>query len=272
MSEASVCQDRKLGNLLTAYELGVLGERERAAVEEHLVDCVHCQNSLYGMAPFANRLRREPGRWRRVLDAGLAAQRPNIWQRIGAGLRSLLTPRVMVPVGAVAVLALVLVIQSPQNIDDVRELARIEAVPYVPFAVRGGDSLLAAADSFAAGMLLYGDQRYPAAARSLAAAVSAGQGDPSWRDIWQARFFRGLSLLLAGQAQDAVPVLAESSEAPLRPVAERSRWYLAQAYLQLDQPALAVAQLEQLVAASPVYGDQAAQLLAEIDRVQQDQR
>ena len=270
MSEASGCQDRKLGNLLTAYEMGVLEEQERAAVEEHLVHCVHCQESLYGMAPFANRLRHEPGRWRRVLDAGLTARLPNTWQRILAGLRNLLTPRVMVPVGAVAVLALVLVIQSPRNVDGVRQLARIEAVPYVPFAVRGGDSLLAAADSFAAGMRLYGDQRYPDAARSLAAAVAAGQEDPSWRDIWQARFFRGLSLLLAGQAQDAVPVLAESSASPLRPVAERSRWYLAQAYLQLDQPALAVAELEQLAAASPVYGDQAAQLLAEIARVQQD--
>ena len=57
----------------------------------------------------------------------------------------------------------------------------------------------------------------------------------------------------------------------LRPVAERSRWYLAQAYLQLDQPEPARQQLILLAEASPVFGDQARQLLAEIASIQPTQ-
>ena len=116
-------------------------------------------------------------------------------------------------------------------------------------------------------MSLYTEKRFGAAAASLAEAVRLGANQPSWPDSDQARFYLGLSLLLDGKPAPAREHHAQASDSTLRPVAERARWYLAQASLLLDDPQGALVLLQDLADRGLVYRDQAADQLAELQEL-----
>ena len=45
------CMDENLGNMLHAYELGMLSDQDKDALESHLLDCQHCFDQLKEFAP-----------------------------------------------------------------------------------------------------------------------------------------------------------------------------------------------------------------------------
>ena len=71
------CTDPKLGDLLAAYELGLLAGPDQARFETHLNDCPACQEELYQGAPTAESLRADPGRYADLMAGALKAGEPS---------------------------------------------------------------------------------------------------------------------------------------------------------------------------------------------------
>jgi hypothetical protein len=74
-----------------------------------------------------------------------------------------------------------------------------------------------------------------------------------------------VSLILDDRPAAAVPHLEHAASSSVRPVADRARWYLAQAHLLLDAPVAARRHLELLAGTSPAYGERATRQLTTID-------
>jgi hypothetical protein len=268
MSEEHRCQDPELGRLIAAYEMGLLEEKEQARFEAHLSICPACLEELYAQAPAAAALTGEPEHWAQRLAAfageTVGRRRSGVVVRLQEVMRQRALRRAWLPVGVAAAAALALFLLLPQGgADRLRELARLEPISYVQLDIRAGGQGRAG-EAFAEGMGHYAAARYRKAAAALAAALALGADDQTWRDRDQARFFLGLSLLLAGDAALAEPHLEALTRVPLKPLAERGRWYLAQCDLVLGNAAGARANLQALVDSGLVYRKEAAAQLAEL--------
>lgn len=271
------CTDPSKGELIAAYEMGLLESRERHAFEGHLEVCEACQDKLFEMAPVAAAMGSRAGAIGERLSfaeegvplarsAVAEPRRPHrafwseIVERLQVLVERLATPHVLVPVGATVAIAVVLsVVLQPTTTGGFSDLAQVEPLPYVQMSTRDGAES-EAERLFHEGMTEYVGGRYGKAALLLSRCVEAAVRD-GWEEIDQARLYLGLSLLLSGDAPDAVPHLEEASQSPIRPLAERSRWYLAQAALLQDDPATALGLLEALADGSPGYAQQAEKQL-----------
>jgi len=298
--EIGPCTDPATGQLLAGYELGALTGEECARVEEHLLGCPACLESLYRTAPHAQWLRENPAlvraRWAAQAreTATAAAAAPGAVAEAGATpgmiaapgtpamparrapargfgerLRELAGrlnparhPRAFwVPVGAAAAAVAMVAIFSQERAS-FRDLAQVEPLHYVQMPLRGVPPAHEA--SFREGMEAYAAGDYAAAAGRLAQAVRAGEAEPAWSNLTQARLYLGVSLLMTGKAAEAVPYLAQVRGSPLRPLADRASWYLAQAYLLLEDPGSALPALEGLASGGSAYADPASRQVSAI--------
>jgi hypothetical protein len=258
--------DRKsnMSDLLAAYEMGLLSAGERAEFEAFLLQDEETQDELFDNAPFVTALKNDPARFRRIAEAALAEMEPSLWERGLTFLSNLMTPRVLAPVTALAVLVVLLTVPQ-QSVLDLRSLARVEPVPYVQMETRSGHH--AADQTFDVAMAHYTAQRYEAAAQGLQETIAVAESAGDWGLLDQAYLYLGLSLLLAEQPAAAIAPLTAATGSVLIPVAERSRWYLAQANLLMNDPIQAQELLQELAAHSPVYGDQATDQLNRLERI-----
>lgn len=259
MSEQE-CTRPELGDLLGAYELGLLEGPDQLRFEKHLEHCPACAEELYDGAAASEAMRREPGRYAEALNT---ANRGAPWpERILESIRRLVNPRVLVPVGAVGAIALLLAVLQPPGLPSSADLALIEPLPYQGLQLRGGpgqdlDRMLAA------GMEQYAAGHYRDAARSLGLAWQTGRTDAEWLDNHQTALFLGLSLLLDQRPDEALEPLMVAAESELLPIAERAAWYLAQTQLLRENPAGSLPFLESLLN-SPVYKVRAAAQLQSV--------
>lgn len=265
MSEHSEyeCTKPGLGDLLAAYELGLLEGPDQSRFEAHLGECPACLEELYQGAATSEELRADPGRYAALLTQSIRANEPSLLQRLGEFLRRLLRPRVLAPVTAVTAVALMLIFLQPGQLPSSAGLAVIEPLPYQGLQLRGGvgqdldqnlDQLLTA------GMEQYATGNYGAAAVSLGSAWAMARADQEWSDRHQTALFLGLCLLLEGHPDEALEPLGAAVESILLPTAERGTWFLAQAHLLREDPRASLPLLESLLS-SPVYRDQAADQL-----------
>lgn len=257
------CTRPEIGDLLGAYELGLLETADRQRFETHLEDCAACLEDLYQGAPAAETLRADPGRFKAVLDDAAAGPSPAV--RLGRFLSRLLRPRVLAPLGAVAAVALALLVLLPDGMVPSARLAVIDPLPWEGLDLRGGpdrqaDRLLAE------GMQQYAAGNYEGAAAALGSAYAAAGADEAWTDRDQTALFLGLSLLLDDRPTEATTALETAAISPLLPIAERGRWYLAQAHLLRGEPQAALTLLESLLN-SPVYADRAATQLQSVREI-----
>jgi hypothetical protein len=265
MNDRIGCQRPDVGELLSAYEMGLLEDDERALFENHVRECSACLEEVYQMAPVVARLRADSGTMARSLSG--AAERPTMLTRCRDVWRRWTGTRRWAPIGLAAAAMLALVLLWPADrTARLGDLARLEPVAYVRIDTRGAAGS-DASRKFAEGMALYTELQYGEAARVLSDAVHLGEGIPPWRERDQARFYLGLSLLLAGRPQPARIHLEQAAAATAPPLAERARWYLAQAALLTDDPGTALAQLELLAREGIAYKTQAAGQLLELRRV-----
>ncbi len=299
-SHRAGCVKPEQGDRLAVYELGLLSDRERAEFELHLGECEACLESLYGMAPYAAAMAAEPGAAAarpaesapaRPAQARTPVRVPVPGPGLAHGVRRLWGPRpwrVLVPAAAslAAAAAIIIVFGVPHRGHEqdsaFSSLARIEPVPYVSVVRRTVAS--EASRRFDEGMAFYTRRRYADAARVLSEAARPAQaasgveppaGEPATpgagvRDLDaarledQARFFLGLSLLLAGNAAEAAVHLQRATGSPVAPLADRARWYLAQAKLVSGDPEGALGPLRELAAGSPVYAADAARQIEQV--------
>lgn len=265
------CTRPEIGDRLAAYEIGMLEENERAQFEQHLTECSWCTEELYAHAPAAETLRSDPGRHAGMIEAAQAGRAPGLLDR----LRVLLQVRVLAPTAAVVAAAVALVLLLPGETivppaPTAAGLARIEALPYQSLELRGGSDRLTR--TLAEGLEAYEQGRYRLAAHQLDTVWKHAGGDDSWSQRHQVALYLGVSLLLSDQADAAILPLEAASAARLRPLADRGRWYLAQARLLQERPCDSAKLLESL-AGSPVYGDPAAtQLISVLEFCDHSQR
>lgn len=254
MSERDDARTPRAADLLAAYEMGLLDERDRLRFESATLDDPGLLDELFEHASEAQALREDPARYGRVARAALRAAEPSPLARLAGGLRRLFAPRVLVPAVVAAAAVLVLVVMPGG--DDLRQIAVLDPAPYAQVDVRAGES--DAETLFRDAMAHYLDARWDEAARLLDEALAAG--DDPWPQADQARLYLGVSRLLDGDADAALAPLGEAADSTRRPIAERAHWYLAQAHLVAGDAAAAREALGALVD-SPVYGaDAAAQL------------
>jgi hypothetical protein len=249
---------------LAAYEMGLLADDERLVFESHLGDCAACGEELYAHAPAVVALTTEPGVYRGALADAVGGERAGVLQRLSSWLQERASARVLAPVLVTAILALVVLLPREGAESPFADLAVLEPLPYVRVDVRAGADDSTAA-IFARGMEAYLAADYSAAASELAQVLDRLRQVPGDGPDLPAGFadqtalYRGVSLLLSDRASEAIIALEGAVDSSLRPVRERARWYLCQAYLITDQPVAAEELLVELVR-SPVYGVQAEAL------------
>jgi TolA-binding protein len=242
-------------DLLAAYELGLLEPEERARVEQALASDPDLLDDLYDGAPAALAMQADPGRFARAADRAAAAARPAARRGWLAWLRA---PRLMVPIAAAAVLVAVITWPSGQD-GDLAGLAVLEPLPTVQIELRSGAQ--DADRQYEAAMSAYRDGRWDQASAGFTASLAVAE--QGWARADQARLYAGSSLLLAGRVGDAQALLRSASRSALAPVREPALWQLAQAQLSLGEVEAARSTLEALQA-SPVYGERASDLLADL--------
>ncbi len=244
------CIETDVGQRIAAYELGLLDAIERRAFEAHVAACESCRDDLAATADVATILTGDP---RGVASALRRAESADSLRR--ALRRWLGVPRVLVPaLGAAAALAWFFVLRQPSP----ASLARIEPLPYVPLISRDAHEE-DAASVYSRAMERYAQRDWDGAAGLLEQALAATPPlPPGKRD--QAQVYHGICLLLEQRPEAAVEPLERATESSLPVVADRARWYLAQASLTLGQTARAETLLASL-AASPGYAAEAEEQL-----------
>ncbi|MFH1144993.1 MAG: zf-HC2 domain-containing protein [Candidatus Eisenbacteria bacterium] len=297
MSPAS-CTDPSAGNLLAGYELGALTDEECARFEAHVRGCETCLEALYETAPEMAVLRGHPeeviSRWRvharavgdeassvvpsSVGDGASAAspaipavRRPGPRSRIARSMRMLKDAlgssrhsyRFWLPAGAMATAAVIAVVLFGGRGISYRGLALVEPLPYTHMSLRGPEMSERERD-FREGMEAYNAGDHATAARILERAVAGA--DEAWRQGVQARLYLGVSLLLSNRPSDALPHLQRVKTSSLRAQADRASWYLAQAFLLMEDPARALAELEPLAAGGSSLAEPAARQIEAIKK------
>ena len=253
-------------DLLTAYEMGLLEERERALFEAHLPECPDCLDEMYAMAPATETLRRDPGGYAQAM---VPARGASLLKRL---LKKLFSPAglgLAAPVAVAAVLAVVLLLPEKEATYSWSDLAVLEPAAYTRLDLRSG-ARSEAATLFQEGMDAYTAGHFRTAASTLDRAfiglseLPAAQR-PGGHVLDQVALYRGVSHLMAGHDQQAVATLEQAAGSALSPIAERAAWYLAQAHLAGGRPEAAGQELQKLLN-SPVYGEQAQEQLEQIER------
>ncbi len=112
--------------------------------------------------------------------------------------------------------------------------------------------------SFQAAMALYKQQDYRGAAAALASVTNAEPG------LVAARFYRGVSLLLAGDRIAGIQELRALAEAGDSPYLERARFYLAKGLIAEHDLRRAQEQLENVIGQHGSLEKHAAELLRQI--------
>jgi hypothetical protein len=264
------CADPAHGSRLAAYELGLLAPEEQVAFEAHLGVCDACAEELFAHAPTVAAIHEAPGR----VAAGLrprenAASAGSRARRALKALGDWLAPRTwaeawrpLLPAAALATLV-VLLARSPGGPADLSGLARIEPLPYRRIETRA-----AGADEgrrlLARGMEAYERASWSEAAGLLARATPLVRDPRAPEAAEQATLLAGVSYLMADRPDSAEICLRPARVSSLPVVADRARWYLAQAALRRGDATAALALLDSLAAGSPGYASRAAEQAREV--------
>lgn len=251
------CTNEKQGNLLAAYEMGVLEETDIAVFETHLKECSACCDELYDNAPVANELQAHPGLYGGALKSKIATEpEKSLFDKI----RNMFSVKILLPVAVVA--SLVVMVISIGTESDVRKLAIVEKVAYVSIDVRSTDTPLAA-EYFASAMTAYQENQYAVAVEELK--MSIENADSGWTGWDQAHMYLGVSLMMNSQPDQAIEYLTVVKNGNSLPLVEKGSWLLAQANLQAGNKDQAIELLADLIINGVAYADKAAEQLHEIE-------
>lgn len=271
------CTNPELKKQLACYQFGLLSNDEKVRLEAHLFDCPDCLEDLYQFTPIINLLEAMPDQFlpalqprpsaiERLRHAGAkvlatikrcwlatpTAAPKTIWERIPF--------RLLVPVMA-AILIITLIWLLPER--SVVDLAIIEKAPYRPLQLRGLGQDVKRRQLFDEGMAFYQADNYAAAIEKLSAYTIQAPDDP-----W-GFYYLGISVLLTGSASQAVSYLVMATtiaqQQGERSLHEQCLWYLANAYLKLDQKEAALITFQQIIASK---GKLAAAAEAQIVKIQ----
>ena len=263
-----------MGTLIGLYEFGGLNETDRAAFRGHIIECEYCHEQSYSMEPFAIVFRDHRTAMRRNQTGASAIPAfSSAWVVLSWTVRHMvpLTVSVLLVVAGAFVVWQALWKPTPRVAVSIPPNAgggthsrwRDIEVPKPNYTAPETNVLLREPDKmFARAMSAY--QR-----GDLAAAIEQLQtlSEMQPNDLGEASFYEGVSLLLIGRSQDAIAALRRAIETGDDRQVEKSRYYLALAYLKLDQPQQAIAEVEAIIESGGEYLSAAKQLSEKISDV-----
>ncbi|MEW6365550.1 MAG: tetratricopeptide repeat protein [Acidobacteriota bacterium] len=259
------CTDPAVGRLITRYELGMLDEGEREAFVDHMWECAYCHEEVFAMAPHMATLRnhrqavlRGAARAEQIPAVDLPQRMPPAWA--WRGRAALLAASVLLVAGGAVTAYFVL---SGRGSGSETRLWTGMVVPkaaYVPPASRPVLRGAGGWEAFDEGMASYLKQDYASASKQLEVTARL---DP---ENAEAHFYQGVSLVLMGQAADAIGPLKRAAETSAGMSLERARYYLALAYLGANKPDAALDELRKIIDSNGELRRQAERLKAIIER------
>jgi tetratricopeptide (TPR) repeat protein len=245
------CERVLQDDVAIAYLRGELAEGERDVFEQHYFECSDCFERLQVLRELPAVLRQEgaaarPARVPAVATWAWAAGLAFVAVAAGFVLRGT-GPGGPGPGPSPSPVA-----SRPPGRPPLEELARVEAPPYAPLVLRGGEG---ADGTFARAMERYVRADYAGAAASLRGALKE---EP---DAAEVRFYLGVSELLAGRSEAAIGELRRVAGGADAAFAEAARYYLAKAHLARGDLAAARRELDVLARGDGDHKLQAEQIL-----------
>jgi len=268
------CTNKKIGQLIASYELGLLNEREKTRFENHALECPHCLEELERLYPklktlYENRQEILSALQPRDIDiTDLEIELPlefsepkktKVFKLIWGRRRN----RMLVPAfGLAVVVALCLVlIHKPGG----------EQNPYLPYLSFKKAPYLSIAETrvsqtttekfFDDGMQSYKNDNFNSAIGNL---KKAAELDSNKTKTW---LYLGISHYLNHQPIPAIEALQKAEEIADPVQKNMAYWYRAQAYLLLEDPALSIPLLKNLADQGLEYSDEAKDLLVKIREI-----
>ncbi len=264
---------------------GALSADEQQAFEEHLLVCPRCQEAcrlhLALEAAFAETTAKKSGRawtpfwWRWAAAAGVAlvivAVGVALWLRPPA-----VSPTAPGSTGAPARRAAgeppPAAASSPAPAGEpsiatkgaaasLRELGRVEPPAYAPTVLRGAEG--EAQRRFQEAMRAYVRGEFSTAARRL---QQAAKSDPQAPEIG---FYLGACFLCTDHNEAAIAELQRTIALGRTPLLEKSRFYLAKAYLRAGDLEAAHEELKNVAGLDGEFAEAARKLLSELERIRE---
>ena len=230
-----------------------LPAEERDALEVHLLECDACSELME-----TARLARE------VLAEARAPRRPWVWGSLAAGLAAALFVIVVLRPRPVAVAPSSPPPDPPPTASAravpaavIAELSRVDPPVYVPLTLRA--EAPPSDPRFVKAMGHYARGEHAAAAALLRDVTRAHPRSG------EASFFLGVSALLSGDAEGALPALDRAAELGQAPYAEAAPFFAAKADLRTGRLASARARLGALAAGHGDFATEARHLLDRLD-------
>jgi tetratricopeptide (TPR) repeat protein len=248
LEKEMLCEEIRQDGVAERYLQGSLTETEREAYERHYFACEECLaevESLEGLRAALSQAK-SPGRaipaWAWVLAACLV---------LTVGIRLTWTAR-NAPAPQLALRPAIEPAASPAR-PDLLALAEFKPPAYSPVVMRGAES--EAALVFRKAMDLYQRGDFGRAANGLRKAAALDKEDPA------ARFYLGVSQLLAGQTEGGLRALRATIAMGETDFREPARFYLAKGLLRAGDAGEARRQLDSVAGSRSPLHDEARQLL-----------
>jgi FimV-like protein len=265
------CQRVREDDIALAYLRGELGEADREAFEQHYFECGDCFDHLETLRTLVDVLRQEQEATGASGSSARPARRagpPAVWSWAWAAalvfvaVTTTVVLRQMRPFEPSATPTPPVGRPSPTPAGpptperpSLQTLAHVEPPPYAPLRLRGGSE---APIAFDRAMERYGRGDYPGAAAGLRAALRAEPASP------EARFYLGVSELLAGRPDAAMTELKTVAQSHDEAFVEPARYYLAKAHLARGDAASARVELEVLARGDGDHKEEARRLLSDL--------
>jgi len=228
---------------LVEFARGALSAHDADALIEHTQACSACSEEFDVLAGVTRALDREAA-------ARAAPGR-------GAARRWTWTPRRLSAAAAVLLAgALGLWFAGGPGPRALSDLARIDPVPFVEGALRGGAP--EREPRFRAAMEAYSSGDFAAAAPALAALLVEDADDH------KLRIYLGISYLNLGRTAEAIAALEPARAGAGGLLGERALWYLAMAHLLREDGAAAQSAFEELAARRGSYRKNAEEMLEKL--------
>jgi len=110
----SACRDKRFEDLLGAYEVGMLDDDDRRALELHALDCESCRQNLLQFDDAARLLKNDPDVRRAIQEVSTASPEPTGFSRLFSRMK---TRPVLVPALLAAAAVFVLLVLQPWHIE-----------------------------------------------------------------------------------------------------------------------------------------------------------
>jgi hypothetical protein len=268
------CTNKKIGRLIGLYEFGGLAESDLALFCDHLVECEYCYDQVYSMEPFAKAFRehRDSERITGPRHTPAVAERgpkPRLW---GWSLTTVGLGAACLVLGACVLAALLyaggwIPGRKPGTLGGNKMAAegspspfeRLE-IPKAPYDRSSGKVVMRVPNrTFDGAMAAYQANDFSKAIEQLR---TLSELDPD--AAAEARFYLGVSLLLAGRSQEAIFPLMQASQSQAGAEREASLYYLALAYLKTNQLQQAGTELKAVVQADGAHKPSAQKLIDQL--------